>query len=120
MNGTFENDLLTQTKYLPQLEEIKMLSRKKVYASPNVLQIEAAGFEVLGGLLEKVVPALVGNYKNKTSAEKKILQLIPPQFTKGQSRYEQLLGATDFVSGMTDSYAVTLYRRLRGIELPRG
>jgi dGTPase len=120
MSGTFENDLLTQTKYLPQLEEIKMLSRKKVYASPNVLQIEAAGFEVLGGLLEKVVPALVGNYKNKTSAEKKILQLIPPQFTKGQSRYGQLLGATDFVSGMTDSYAVTLYRRLRGIELPRG
>jgi len=120
MNGTFENDLLTQTKYFQQLEEIKILSRKKVYASPNVLHIEAAGFEVLGGLLEKVVPALVGSHESKTSAEKKVLQLIPLQFTKGKSRYEQLLSATDFVSGMTDSYAVTLYRRLRGIELPRG
>ena len=120
MNGTFEKDLLTQTKYSSQLEEIKKLSRDKVYASPNVLQIEAAGFEVLGGLLEKVVPALVGNHECKTSAEKKVFQLIPLQFTKGKNRYEQLLGATDFVSGMTDSYAVTLYRRLRGIELPRG
>jgi len=118
MNGTFESDLLSQTEYSSLLDEIKELSRRKVYASPNVLQIEAAGFEVLGGLLEKVVPALVN--EDKTSAEKKVLQLIPPQFTKGKNKYEKLLSATDFVSGMTDSYAVTLYRRLRGIELPRG
>jgi dGTPase len=84
----------------------------------SIAQIEAAGFEVLGGLLEKVVPALVN--EDKTSAEKKVHQLIPPQFTKGKNKYEKLLSATDFVSGMTDSYAVTLYRRLRGIELPRG
>jgi dGTPase len=50
----------------------------------------------------------------------KVFQLIPSQFTKGKNKYEKLLSATDFVSGMTDSYAVTLYRRLRGIELPRG
>lgn len=118
MNGTFESDLLSQTEYSSLLDEIKELSRREVYASPNVLQIEAAGFEVLGGLLEKVVPALVN--EDKTSAEKKVLQLIPPQFTKGKNKYEKLLSATDFVSGMTDSYAVTLYRRLRGIELPRG
>ncbi len=118
MNGTFESDLLSQTEYSSLLDDIKELSRRKVYASPNVLQIEAAGFEVLGGLLEKVVPALVN--EDKTSAEKKVLQLIPPQFTKGKNKYEKLLSATDFVSGMTDSYAVTLYRRLRGIELPRG
>lgn len=118
MKGTFERDLLSQTRYSSQLCEIKELSRIKVYESPNVLQIEAAGFEVLGGLLEKVVPALVN--EDKTSAEKKVLQLIPSQFTKGENKYEKLLCATDFVSGMTDSYAVTLYRRLRGIELPRG
>ncbi len=118
MNGTFERDLLSQTKYFSLLSDIKELSRKKVYTSPNVLQIEAAGFEVLGGLLEKIVPALVN--EKQTSAEKKVFQLIPSQFTKGKNKYEKLLSATDFVSGMTDSYAVTLYRRLRGIELPRG
>lgn len=118
MNGCHEKDLLTQTKYLSQLDKIKEISREKVYKSPNVLQIEAAGFEVLGGLLEKIVPSLVN--ENKTLAQNKIFQLIPPQFTKGESKYERLLNATDFVSGMTDSYAVTLYRRLRGIELPRG
>jgi dGTPase len=68
MNGTFERDLLSQTKYFSLLRDIKELSRKKVYTSSNVLQIEAAGFEVLGGLLEKIVPALVN--EKQTSAEK--------------------------------------------------
>lgn len=91
-----------------------------MYVAPNVLHIEAAGFEVLGSLLDKVVPALVGGKGLKTSAEKKILEIIPEQFKRGKTPYERLLSATDFVSGMTDSFAVTLYRRLRGIELPRG
>lgn len=109
MNGIFEKDLLMQTKYSSQLEDIKDLSRQKVYASPNVLQIEAAGFEVLGGLLEKIVPALIGNRESKTSAEKKLLQLISLQFTKGKNSYEQLLGATDFVSGVRHDGLVCSY-----------
>ncbi|CAE6718363.1 Deoxyguanosinetriphosphate triphosphohydrolase-like protein [Candidatus Nitrotoga fabula] len=120
MKGKFEDDLMYHSKYINHLNDIKERSKDKIYASPNVLYIEAAGFEVLGGLLEKIVPALIGVEENRTAAEKKVRQLIPQQFTKGKNKYEQLLGATDFVSGMTDSYAVTFYRRLRGIELPRG
>jgi dGTPase len=120
MQGTLEQDLMSQSKFSTQLKAIKALSREKVYSAPNVLHIEAAGFEVLGGLLDKIVPALVGDASTRTSAEKKVLEIIPAQFTTGKTRYEQILGATDFVSGMTDSFAVTLYRRLRGIELPRG
>ena len=48
-----------------------------------------------------------------------MLALLPPEFRTGTNRYEKLLNATDFVSGMTDSFAVMLFRRLKGIELPR-
>jgi dGTPase len=120
MEGTHEQDLMSQSKFNNEFKAIKTLSREKVYAAPNVLYIEAAGFEVLGGLLDKVVPALVGIGCSISSTEKKILEIIPEQFRKGKTHYERLLSATDFVSGMTDSFAVTLYRRLRGIELPRG
>ena len=34
------------------------------------------------------------------------------------SAYERMLLVTDFVSGMTDSFAVELYQRIRGISLP--
>ena len=120
MKGGFEEDLVTKTKFATALDRIKKTSLEKVYATPTVIQIEAAGYEVLGGLLERVVPAIVRGPKGGTAANRKVLELIPPQFRKGNTEYERLLSTTDFVSGMTDTYAVTLYRRLSGIELPRG
>ncbi len=122
MRGRFKYSLMPKICKCEnlQLEKIKELSRQKVYAAPNVLYIEAAGFDVLGGLLEKIVPAIVKDEKSKTAAEKKIYQLIPKQYKANCSKYRKLLSATDFISGMTDSYAVMLYRRLSGIELPRG
>jgi dGTPase len=120
MVGAFEKDLTSLCVFSDQMDLIKKQSRAKVYAAPNVLHIEAAGFEVLGGLLDKVVPALVLDEKKATSADKKILSIIPRQFTHCVTRYERMLAATDFVSGMTDTYAVTLFRRLRGIDLPTG
>lgn len=122
MKGRFQHSLMSKIcKYENlQLEKIKKLSQQKIYAASNVLYIEAAGFDVLGGLLEKVVPAMVKDEKNKTPAEKKIYELIPQQYKTSCSKYTKLLSATDFISGMTDSYAVMLYRRVCGIELPRG
>lgn len=120
MCGDFEEDLMSKSKYRPELEAIKRRSTEVVYAYPDVLQVEAAGFEVLGGLLGKIVPALVKDYGSLSSGEKKVRELIPEQFRQGETQYQRLLGATDYVSGMTDSYALTLYRRLLGIELPGG
>jgi dGTPase len=120
LKGIYEEDLVPKTKFAIALERIKKVSQKKVYATPTVVQIEAAGYEVLGGLLKRVVPAVVHGSEGGSAANRKVLELIPPQFKKGRSEYERLLSATDFVSGMTDTYAVTLYRRLSGIELPRG
>lgn len=120
MAGRLEEDLTSLCEYADRLEDIKAVSKKHVYSAPNVLHVEAAGFEVLGGLLDKVVPALLLDEDTRTSADKKIVTIVPPQFTRGATPYEKMLAATDFVSGMTDSFAVTLFRRLRGIELPSG
>jgi dGTPase len=92
----------------------------KIYSDPQVVQVEAAGFEVMSGLLEKFVSPLTKSPGKRTLADRKVLELLPPQFRDRPSPYESLLAATDYVSGMTDSYALTLFRRLRGIELPRG
>jgi dGTPase len=118
MDGRFEQDLTASSRFAPQLDAISQLSRERIYATPSVLQIEAAGFEILGGLLDKIVPALVTPVEARTAANRKIAQIIPQQFARGESTYERLLGATDFISGMTDTYALKLFRRLNGIELP--
>ena len=120
LNGEFADSLLSKVPYRKQIKVIEKLSSEKVYATRPVAQIETAGFEVLGGLLDRVVPVLTRDSEKLSPGEKKLLQLIPPQFTDGPTNIARLHNATDFVAGMTDSYAVTLYRCLRGIELPRG
>jgi dGTPase len=120
LSGQFEQSLLSKVPFRKQLRNVEKLSFAQIYATPPVAQIESAGFEVLGGLLDRVVPVLTRDTAKLSAADKKLLQIIPPQFRGGVSYAEKLYHATDFVSGMTDSYAVTLYRRLRGIELPRG
>ena len=118
MEGSFEAALVDRCAFAPHLRAISEVSRAQIYSTPTVLQIEAAGFEILGGLLAKFVPALVLEPEQRSSAHRKIVQIIPVQFTTGATRYERLLGATDYVSGMTDSFALTLFRRLNGIEMP--
>ena len=118
MKGEFERDLAGSSRFAQELKAISQLSRERIYATPSVLQIEAAGFEILGGLLDKIVPALATLPEHRSAANKKIVQIVPQPFTRGTSVYECLLGATDFISGMTDTYALRLFRRLNGIELP--
>jgi dGTPase len=120
IQGKFERDLISVTGLDSPLKAISETTKSKIYAAQTVVQIEAAGYEVLGGLLEKFATAMVKEVNERTAEEKKIIQLVPRQFKDRKSRYERLLGATDFVSGMTDTFALSTYRRLKGIEMPRG
>ena len=60
---------------------------------------------------------------NPSWKSKNLMKLLPEQFLDSNGRpdndiYLRLLKITDFVSGMTDSYAVSLYRKIKGISLP--
>jgi dGTPase len=119
MRGTFEGDLISHCAYAANIDAIKRCSKARIYNAPQVVQIEAAGFEVMAGLLEKFVPTLVQQAPDRSLAQQKLIELVPRQFRSPKSKYDALLAATDHVSGMTDSHAVSLFRRLKGIELPR-
>lgn len=103
---------------------IKELSFEKIYRSRKVLEIEAAGFEVLGGLLELFTEASLGALEGKNGArEEKTLDLLPaslqsPGSGSEEELYDRLLGICAYVSSMSDSSALSLYRKLKGIELP--
>ena len=59
--------------------------------------------------------------KNKRSQnDKNLIRLIPEQFKMNidsGSAYERVLCAIDYVSGMTDIYAVELYKKINGISI---
>jgi dGTPase len=126
LNGSFDSELVSLIPSANMLGAIRKLSRQKVYTARQVVEIEAAGFDVLGGLLTYLVPAVLEGRLGRNSPRKssaKYFELLPGRAQskckmRATNDYERLLVATDFVSGMTDSYAVTLFKMLRGISLP--
>jgi len=125
LDGTFENDLLSVIKSDEPLKIIKDVSVEKIYSYKSVVEREAAGYEVLAGLLDTFIAAVneSAESENLSWKNKTILKLLPKQFLGVEGKpvedlYLRLLKITDFVSGMTDSYAVALFRKIKGISLP--
>ncbi len=123
--GAYAGSFTLEIPSAAALERIREVSMEKLYCYRPVQEIEAAGFEVLGGILDILVEALLMRLENPRAygADKRAkarLDLFPElPHVEGESRYMALRRITDYVSGMTDSYAVSVYRRLRGMELPR-
>ncbi len=115
-SGNFNNSLTTGIPSAKILNEIRELSINRIYNYKPVLEIEAAGFEVLGGLLETIIDSYLEKHNLK---RQKIQELLPPKLIlKEDSLYMKLMKINDFISGMTDNYAISLYRKVKGISLP--
>lgn len=120
LNGTLNKDLMG---CLPDgdvalIKAINKFSVEYIYNYKSVVEIEIAGYNVIGGLLKEFVNAVL--YPERTKSGK-MIQLVSKQFpiTKDKNRiYEDVQSVVDFISGMTDLYAIDLYRKITGISIP--
>jgi len=122
ISGTFEGDLINGDPLVKQvMKEIGTESVKHIYNYPSVIKIELSGFRIMAGLLEDFVEAALTEAKSRSGRHKNLLSIIPLQyhFKEDKSPYQKVMSIIDFASGMTDLYALQLYRNLRGIEMPR-
>jgi dGTPase len=125
LNGNFNKEFVTVINKSNSLKKIEKASILKIYRHRSVVEREAAGYEVLGGLLDTFITAYNEYSENKLSPKNRaIINLIPKRFFYAEKQnpelYHRLLRIIDFVSGMTDSYAVSIYRKIKGISLPGG
>jgi dGTPase len=91
-------------------------SVKHIYRAQDVLDIELAGYRIIGFLLETFTDAI----QNPEHAYSKLLlERIPEQFyVDSPQMYDKIQAIIDYVSGMTDVYALDLYRKMTGASLP--
>jgi len=121
LNGTVQKALID---YLPkrELELVKSIdefSVAHIYNHRSVVEIEIAGYNVIGELLKEFFTAVVTPSSAKSF---KLLQLISKQFVvTGQpdKLYEDTQSVVDFIAGMTDLYAVDMFRKVTGISFPK-
>ncbi|WP_299817959.1 dGTP triphosphohydrolase [uncultured Pontibacter sp.] len=119
LDGTYDKPLINELACKPILDSIKDLSIRLIYQNRPVLEIEAAGFEVLGGLLDAGVKAV---FEKDSKHHRKLAALIPPHYLllpDTATDYERIIHITDFVASLTDQAALGLYRKIKGIELPK-
>ncbi len=118
LDGSFNASLmdLIDEPYRSVMKKIAGVSVKKIYNYSSVVQIEVAGYKVMGGLLEEFIPAYL---EHSSGYHRKLVELIPKQFlTRNDDAYSKIQTILDFVSGMTDLYAVELFRKIKGISFP--
>ena len=121
LKGEYDTSLSDDCEYTEALDAIKGISLKKVYRSRKVLEIEAAGFEVLSGLLDYFIRAVdQGAGQKKSYHSAKIRDLIPPKYQVSPEAdlYHHIMAVCEYVSGMSDSYALSMYRTMKGTRLP--
>ena len=116
MAGTFKGSLIA---HLPQheqdaLEECRSFSVPHIYKHPSVVKIEVTGYNIIGSLMNEFMDAIL---HPDSGYHKRLISIIPDQFkTEKDDPYSKIQVVLDYISNMTDLYAVQLYKDLRGIE----
>jgi dGTPase len=100
------------------LSHIGNFSVENIYNHRSVVEIENAGYNVMRELLLHFIPPILKPGYLRGKREDKAVKLIPRQFLfETESPYVKTLGIIDYISGMTDNYAVDLYKRIKGIDM---
>ena len=122
VRGEFETTLFDLMPAEKALREIKVYSQEHIYHSDSVLEVGIAGFKVLDTLLEAFVGA-VEQGSEGGARTRMLLKFLPDQFFDekreiSKDAYTRVKKVTDFVSGMTDRYAVKVFKMITGVDLP--
>ena len=127
MRGEFSASLTEIIPQSPLLKEIRQRSVRDIYNHRSIAEVVGAGFELVQGMLDIFVPCineLAGECAGGAKASyrsHRISALLPelhyPRPDEVDSTYSRLLRVLDYISGMTDRYAVNLYQKLKGISL---
>ncbi|MBR1693030.1 MAG: deoxyguanosinetriphosphate triphosphohydrolase [Lachnospiraceae bacterium] len=128
MSGSYDRELLCGTKMEELADRLSDIAFRYAFQSMPILKLEVAAQTMLTFLLEKFVDAAIhfDTQEKQTAIQKKMMQLISENYkriyeiyardkSEEERLYLRLLLVTDYVCGMTDSYAKSLYQELNGI-----
>ncbi|MGM0647884.1 MAG: deoxyguanosinetriphosphate triphosphohydrolase [Bacteroidota bacterium] len=117
MHAAFDEELTDHILSQKHFNTAVLNRNLALYQSPKVIEIEIAGYRILGGLMETFGGLLL---EPNNAYHKKLWKMVPEQFhpKRDDDYYASLMKITDFVARMTDTYAINLYRKITGMSLP--
>lgn len=118
LEGRFEGSLIS---HIPELHrqafhECASFAAKYIYKAREVLDIELAGYKIINTLLKLFTDAI--SYPDKAYSQLLINRVSSQYQIHAPTFHERLIGVLDYITGMTDVYALDLYRKINGMSLP--
>lgn len=132
MEGSFFSEIISGTNHEASMNILKAAMTKFTFCSSEIIKLELSAETIIEGLLDRFVPASIdwsissASRITKRKSEAKLLNLVSSNHKAAYLKcvnssdeeynlYLRLLLIADFISGMTDTYAKTLYQELSGI-----
>ena len=116
--GTFEGSLIDHIseRQKKAYQECEKISYSKIYQSKPVLDIELSGYQIMATLMKVFIEAAVNPSRFYS---KQLLRRVSSQYDiENENLEERIMAVLDYISGMTDIYALDIYQKINGISLP--
>jgi dGTPase len=118
LNGTFQGSLIDHIaeKQQKAYRTCTEMSVKRIYKSKPVLDVELSGYKIMATLMETFIEAAV--HPDRFYSQQ-LIRRVSSQYDIDSPNLEtRILAVIDYISGMTDVYALDIYQKINGISLP--
>ncbi|MDY0153202.1 MAG: dNTP triphosphohydrolase [Prevotella sp.] len=118
LNGTFNGSLIDNISPI-QREAYKVcekVSYKKIYHSKPVLDIELSGYKIMETLMDVFIGAAIN--PNRFYSQQLIRRVSSQYDIHSDNLETRIMAVIDYISGMTDIYALDIYQKINGMSLP--
>ena len=118
LSGTFEGSLIDHISELPReaYRQCAKISVERIYRSKPVLDVELSGYQIIQTLMEQFIDAAV---HPERFYSRQLIGRVSSQYDISAEALEaRLMAVIDYISGMTDVYALDEYQKISGISLP--
>ena len=118
LDGTFTGSLVDHisTRQRDAYERCAKLSVQRIYRSRPVLDVELSGYQIMATLMQKMTEAVMNPQRYYSQ---QIIGRVSSQYDIAATDLEtRLMAVIDYISGMTDVYALDVYQKINGISLP--
>ena len=118
LNGTFNGSLIDNISPI-QREAYKVcekVSYEKIYHSKPVLDIELSGYKIMETLMDVFIGAAINPDRFYSQ---QLIRRVSSQYDIHSDNLEtRIMAVIDYISGMTDIYALDIYQKINGMSLP--
>ena len=117
LQGKFEGSLIDRMSKIPHeaYQQCVKVAVAKIYHARLVVDIEIAGHKVITQLLDLMLDAVT--HTDRTYSKILINRVSTQYDIKASTLYGRIMAVLDYISGMTDVFALDLYRKINGMSL---